>query len=336
MVTSTFTTPFRPNPNWYGKFQPSSEIKREIAVLHRLDNWHGILQVMEDWLLIFGSIFLSLSTWHYLPSAIAWMVYFLAILIIGGRMRGLRVNNHQGTHHALAKNKHLNYLLAAPLGSWLVLESFSGYDDTHNSKNHGHHHQLGTEKDVDHRAVVAQGLYDVSCTNNTVKRFLLTLPLQTLSYLRFLIQNRIWNPQENPVERIARLTMLTVILSSIVALGWGQELVLYWFIPLLTTANWLGSVIQLAEHYPLMKMDYPLDIYYSRNRLLNPLWNIIIGVHSDGYHQIHHLYPCLPFWNMKKAHHILLQDELYASLNQEKGIVAMFKQVIGLNQVCQS
>ena len=320
---------FDRSPNWYGKFKPSSDIKRKIAKLHQLDNWHGILQVIEDFIWIFSAIALSLYSWQQLPFAIGFMIYTLAILIIGARQRGLRVNNHQGTHNCLAKNKTLNYILSTVFGSWLVLESFTGYDHTHNSKTNGHHHQLGTLNDVDHVSVVNQGLYNSSCTAETVKYFLLTIPLQTPNYILFLLKNRILNPQEQTVERVIRLTYLLLLTVRLIYLGWGQALLLYWVVPLLTTANWIGTIIQLAEHYPLMKEDYPLDIYYSRNRLFNPLWNCLLGVHGDSYHKIHHLYPCLPFWNMKKAHEILLNDELYASLNQENGMKFLVKELIG-------
>jgi hypothetical protein len=35
----------------------------------------------------------------------------------------------------------------------------------------------------------------------------------------------------------------------------------------------------------------------------------------------------MPLWRMKEAHKILLEDEVYASLNQEKGFRALLKQM---------
>lgn len=327
MLTKPFDK-FHPNQNWYKKHRFSPEIKGKIAKLHQLDNWHGILQVLEDFVWILIAIAFSLWSWQHLPLIVAFSIYCLAVLIIGARQRGLRVNNHQATHKALAKSKHLNYSLATLLGSWLVLESFSGYDDTHNSKLRGHHPNLGTANDVDHVAVVVQGLYDKGCTGENVKLYLLSIPWQTPNYILFLLKNRIWNSQEDSTERIIRLLYFTALVGGFIYLGWGQYFLIYWIVPLFTTANWLGSFIQLAEHYPLIATSEPFDLYLSRNRLLSPLANLFLGTHGEGYHLIHHLFPCLPFWQMKKAHQILMQDEVYTSIHQEAGMTNLVKQII--------
>lgn len=36
-------------------------------------------------------------------------------------------------------------------------------------------------------------------------------------------------------------------------------------------------------------------------------------------HLIHHLFPAIPFWNLKKAHHILMQDDGYRFINERFG-----------------
>ena len=37
------------------------------------------------------------------------------------------------------------------------------------------------------------------------------------------------------------------------------------------------------------------------------------------FHLIHHLYPTIPFWNLSKAHSILLEDETYRARNETAG-----------------
>jgi fatty acid desaturase len=318
-MTSTRYTNVREHPRFYKRHSFSLEIKREITALHELDNWHGILQVAEDWFLIFGTSAISISAWQFLPIWIAFPIYGMAIVLIGARQRGLRVNNHQATHNALAKNPQLNYILATICGSWSVLESFSGFDDTHNSRERGHHANLGTAKDIDHMSVVSNGLYD----GVTVKYYLQSLPLHTLHYLKFLFFNRIFNPRENFQERINRLLYFGAIVILFVNFGLGSNFFFYWIVPLFTTANWIGSFVQISEHYPLMMDSDPVDIYLSRNRILSPLWNIFLSTHQEGYHLIHHLYPKLPMWNMRKAHQILMADPVYAAIHLNTGMNAL-------------
>jgi fatty acid desaturase len=318
-MTTTLPTAIHDRPKFYTRHPFPLKIKRSITALHELDNWHGILQVTEDWLLILAATAISLSAWQFLPRWAAIPVYLAAIVLIGARQRGLRVNNHQATHNALAKHPQLNYLLATIFGAWLVLESFSGFDDTHNSREHGHHPNLGTAKDIDHMSVVGNGLYDAV----SVEHYLWSLPLHTPNYLKFLFSHRIFNPRENPQERVTRLFYFGSIAFLFIYAGFGTEFLLYWLVPLFTTANWIGSFIQVAEHYPLMMASEPVDIYLSRNRILSPFWNIFVSTHQEGYHLIHHLYPKLPMWNMSKAHQILMSDPAYAAIHPNTGMNAL-------------
>lgn len=321
------STPKSENRFRYKRHRFKPNIRRQIQNLHKVDNWNGLLMVLEDWLYIICAAGVSLWTWKNLSFFIALPVYLLAVAVIGCRQKGLRLVNHAGSHKTLAKNLKLNYLLSTVMGAWLVLESFSGYNDTHNSFQNGHHPNLGTDLDVDHMAIVAQGLYGEGKTADRLRKYLLTIPTRTPRYIVFLLRNRVWNPRENKKERTARVIYLAILTGIIFYMGWTSAIILYWIVPLFTIAIWVGLFIQLAEHYPLIEMNYSIDIYVSRNRILNPIANIFIGTHHESYHLIHHLFPGLPFWQMKQAHHILMEDETYASLHQEVGWKALIKQM---------
>jgi fatty acid desaturase len=323
MTTSTLPTLTRQRPKFYSRHPFPLESKKSISALHELDNWHGILQIAEDWLIIGAATTTSIAAGQFLPTWVAVPTYLGATILIGARQRGLRVCNHQATHKALAKNPKLNYWLATLPAAWLVLESFSGFDDTHNSRENGHHPNLGTNKDMDHMSVVGTHLYDIGDSAVSLQQYLWTLPLSTPKYLKFLFGNRIFNPREDSQERVLRCCYFSAIAASLVYAGFGLEFLLYWLVPLFTTANWIGSFIQVAEHYPLMMEAESIDIQLSRNRVLSPLWNILVGTHQEGYHLVHHLYPKLPLWNMRKAHQILLADPDYASLPETDNMRAL-------------
>lgn len=42
-------------------------------------------------------------------------------------------------------------------------------------------------------------------------------------------------------------------------------------------------------------------------------------MHGDNYHLTHHLFAGIPFWNLKKAHDVLMDDERYAAANRGCG-----------------
>jgi fatty acid desaturase len=312
------------------RFEPyivDAPLRQQIKPLHQLNNWRGLVQVAEDWGWIATSIVISQVAWAYCPFWLAFSIYLSTIILIGARQRGLRVTNHQATHHALLKNRHLSYWVSALFCAWPTLESYSGYDDTHNSKAHGHHYNLGTDRDVDHQAVVAQGLYGEQRQGFQFKLYLLALPLKTPAYWLFLLKSRVFNPHEKPQERWMRFAFWLFVIVGCSFFRTWHILGLYWFVPLLSTANWVGAIIQLAEHYPLMEMGHTSELYVSRNRIMHPFWNIFLSTHQEGYHLVHHIFPGLPFWNLKAAHQILMQDPRYAELHQTEGIANLFNQL---------
>ncbi|MGB7441847.1 MAG: fatty acid desaturase [Coleofasciculaceae cyanobacterium] len=308
----------------YERYEFSREIRSKLAPCFQIDNWHCFLQVGEDWLAIALACGCSIWAWQNLAFFLALPIYLIAVTIIGARQRGLRVNNHQATHKALAKNKVLNYIMGSFLSGYLALESFSGYNASHSA----HHRYTGDgQRDSDLIDIIKHGLYGEERTAR-VKRYLVQIPLHIPRYIQYLLQNRIWNIEEDKQERLVKLTYLAVLSAIILYCGWGVELLIYWIVPLLTTANWFGTFIELSEHYPMMQTAPKVDIYMSRNRLLSPFLNFFMGTHQENMHLVHHLFAGIPMWRLTEAHHILMEDSTYATLNQEKGLGNLVKQIV--------
>lgn len=331
------------------RYRFDGAILRELNHCFELDNWHGLMQLFEDWVIIALAVFASRWTWQHLPLVVGGMVYFVAISIVGARMRALADLLHQSTHKILAKNKVLNFVLGTFPSGYLVLQSYSGYRSSHVFQHHGH---FGDSKlDPDYIGLQESGLYGVNLEAKNVRRYLWNIvhPVTTLTYLRYLLKNRILNPHEELREKLVRLVYVTVLNSMFIWLGWGWLLLLYWWVPLLTTANWIGAFIELFDHYPLMEVipeviegkienlkskiqnSKSVDLCMSHNRLCSTVANFFLGVHWEGYHLLHHLFPGVPSWRYKLAHQILMKDEIYASQNQERGWLALFKEAMPPN-----
>lgn len=120
-------------------------------------------------------------------------------------------------------------------------------------------------------------------------------------------------------ERGIRIFYVALITGVCIYGGWWPVLIAFWLVPMVTTANWIGSLIELAEHYPYIETGPRVDILMTRNRLCCSLTNFFLGVHHEGYHLIHHLFPGMPSFNYPSVHKLLLQDKTYASLNASQG-----------------
>jgi len=89
---------------------------------------------------------------------------------------------------------------------------------------------------------------------------------------------------------------------------------LYWLLPYLTTFQALTWYIELAEHYPMIA-EAKTDLEATRNRFSHPIEHFFTAMHGENFHLVHHLFPAIPYWNLKKAHKILLNDSSYSSIN---------------------
>ena len=297
------------------KFVPDRAIRQRLQPLFLADNWNGLVAVLRDWLTVFGT---AAVNDHAFRSGRVWLgllLYPVSLLVIGGQIRGLACLLHQSSHRCLARSKALNHLLGSLFTGWAVLQSWTGYYHHHITL---HHRYLGDpDRDPDYRQTLQTGLYAEDTTRADVVRYIKRIPSpgNTVAYLRYLARDRVVPAGEEPWEAVLRLGFWAAVLSTAYCTGNFHRLVMYWFIPLLTTANWIGNLAELLEHYPLMGKGLD-ELHSSRNRLCGPVTDFIFNPHGDGYHLVHHLFPRLPHWHFRKAHDILMDDSCYREVNR--------------------
>ncbi len=308
------------------RYRFSPEIKERIHELARArDNWHGPLYLLQDGLVIAVMVVISRYALCSHGPVLGGILYLLAVAVIGTRIRGLGRLVHESSHRTLTRSRALNDLLGWMAG-WPILQSLSGYIDSHVKKHHRH---LGSE-DLDPDYMGLPHVYGMHRSAVHARAYLLGLPKvgTTVGYLQYLVMHRMWPKEEDRKERQARVVFLLVLLFVIVATEHFGLFVIYWLVPLLTTASWVGSFIEFLEHYPLMETAPKVDIYMTRNRLCGPVSDFFFGIHGEGYHLVHHLFPGLPAWQLAEAHRILMEDATYRSLNQDRGLPTIVRNAL--------
>lgn len=295
----------------FSKIDP--RVRKTLKPLGKLDNHHGLLALVSDYLVIAFSIYLSVG--------VSYWFYPVSIVLIGSTQRAFVNLLHESSHKVLAKNLRLNVMLGTIFSGYLVLHLYNPYRNTHI----GYHHRfLGDpEKDPDYSFHVECGLYDYKESHATffVKNILLAVcGFRTFEYLRYVFEDRVLYKAEKakvsmPIEIGSERILFTVewlmIISVAAVFGWLHILLLFWVVPMFTTAIAVGWLSELAEHYPLPESENK-QLLMTRNRQGWAIENFLLGRHNDNYHLVHHLNTGIPFWNMKRAHKILLNDPAYA------------------------
>ncbi|WP_199154673.1 guanitoxin biosynthesis L-arginine gamma (S) hydroxylase [Chromobacterium sp. ASV23] len=284
------------------KFSP--EITKSIKTLYQLNNWRAPLAVISD----HGTILLFAWLAHKFPLLIP-----ISIIVIGSRQRALATILHEASHLSLSENRNLGKILGTFLSGYLIFQSWDSYKQSHVLN---HHHFLGNQhKDPDYSYYISSGVYNHQSKKQFIWKYFWRpiLSLNTFSNIKYLLRHRLLesSSRQELLFMLISLIGYTIIGSSIA----GPEFILlYWILPYLTSFQAISWFIELAEHYPLLGKS-ELDIFSSRNRFGGLLENLLTGMHGERYHLIHHLFPRIPYWNIKKAHEILMQDSTYRQVN---------------------
>ena len=286
----------------------SKSITQDIKKLYNYDNHHGILAGLYDYLIVIFAIALSEYSYYFFP---------ITCLLIGSRQRALATLLHEAAHGTLAKNRQTNKILGTVFSGHLI---FQGWDSYKRSHVINHHHHLGDLKyDPDFQYYVSSGIFKKTSSKVFIVKFLIQpmFFLNCLPNIKYLLTERLLKTK-NKKEFISILSA-HVGLFSLMTLSLGIEAYLiYWLIPYLTFFQSLTWFIELSEHYPMIAQAQS-SLYATRNRFSGFIEHFLTGMHSENFHLVHHLFPGLPFWNLKKAHCILLGDPVYASLNARFG-----------------
>ena len=292
------------------KFDP--DVLIDIKWLGRLDNWHAPLAALADFTVI-GLAILAVK-------GIGWMVYPLAVILIGSRQRALATLLHEAAHGTLALDRTLARFIATFCSGYLIFSTLSAYKESHVM---GHHGRFGhPELDPDYRYMLSKGIYAAGSRRQRLWELVIKpcLLASVPGYLWYVLRARTVEAVRTPGglrETVWMGAYWALIVSAALLLHVGRDLVLFWFVPLFTAYPVIGWFIELSEHAPLMRNE--LDLYMTRNRNSHWLEGFLTGMHGESYHLAHHLRPCVPFWRMKELHRVLLRDAQYRQWDQQCG-----------------
>ena len=280
----------------------SAVTKKQMAQIARglskLSFGASLRAIVFDWVVIFAMASLSIhSDALGIPFFVVWP---LAVLIIGGRQHALLILMHEGAHRRLARSAQLNDVMSDMFLAFPVFLVTRGYADHHTQ----HHIHLNTELDPDwHRK---QGLAEWQ------------FPMTKRSFFKVLGQYAIgfgvlewWTLVTKFSGRqkiFARFCYYAAALGLVCWAGHWWYLIAYWFVPYVFVMLVFQRIRSVGEHFGLRR-DHELN--NARNIIGSRLEAAFINPHNVGYHLDHHLFPAVPFYNLPALHQGLSQFSQY-------------------------
>lgn len=257
------------------------------------------------------AVAIALAVWSH-----HWAVYVLAAFVIGSRMHGCGVLMHEAAHYRLYKNRFLNDTIGDVFCAFPIGVSTSVYRYYHFL----HHRYVNTELDPDIQKVADDMEWSWPKTQRqclgVFARDLLALSLRTSLFFMWFWSTWRWmrhkpgDPKLSTRERVTFILFWST-LATVLTLThtWFYFLVL-WVIPAFTTLTAIYRIRNLSEHYGIARTH---ELNESRN--VYPSWweRLLIAPCNVNFHLDHHLFPSVPWYNLRRLHERLLQQPAYAT-----------------------
>ena len=284
-----------------------------VKALSRIKPWRGILQIALEWLAIAAAILLCKTYWN--P-----MLYIITVMWIGARQNGLGVMMHEAVHYRLLPNRKWNDWVGEIFTAWPVLVTVNGFRQTH----WAHHLHVNKPEDPDwqRKRVYPKSGLDVLFI--------------TLKFWLGFHAIRMFIELNRAAKIPARLTYLrlslygAVVAASIVFHFWVGLLV-YWILPLFTYFLWIIYIRGAAEHFDSIENQDDL-LEKTRHIEANLFERLLITPNYIHVHIGHHLYPSVPFYNLRELQRLLMLNPDYARrAHVTRGYFGLMRELLDSN-----
>ena len=262
----------------------TSEIQKLMIIKHRY-----LLKII-----LFLCIYLfSITSILYLNKNNSSLEVLLCIpfyLSAGASLHGICLFTHEGVHRTLHKNIWVNNIIGSICG-YLVLQTMAGYRVLHLK----HHKYLNTKGDPGLLTTYVSNKYVITAMEWGYFLFGYVAFLTVIPYQGF--------KQGNIKDRF----LIGLDIFFIFFLFWLSinNLPFIWFIhgwliPMIFV-HFMMNIRGMSQH--LMLEDYHDPFKGARTIKAHPIVDFFLC--NENYHIEHHLYPSVPWYNLKKVHELI-------------------------------
>lgn len=287
----------------YVNMKPSEILSKEqIVVLKEKKDWKNVVSIVSNW----SQIVIAIALFYIFPH---WAIFLMALIVIGSRQFALAVLVHEGAHNLLFSNQKINDWVSQWLCAYPIFQDNRVYRPYHLT----HHRFTETEQDPDLSLSAPFPITKLSFARKVLRDL---LGITGLRRYGNTLSSIFKTKSENYREGLAKIwhkihgffisNLIIFLLLSLFA-HWSLFFLLWW-LPSLTYYSLIIRIRNIAEHAVTPGDN---DFNNTRTTKASLLMKYFMVPLNVNYHLEHHLFIRCPWYNLPKAHKMLL-DEGYA------------------------
>lgn len=266
-----------------------------VRELSRLRPARMAADVAFDWVAI-------VTAWAVAAIWTRWWTVALACVVVGTRYYSLFIIAHDGMHRRLLRGRARNDLF----NDLLIFGAIGAITRVNNTNHLLHHRHLASEEDPDRHRHCCHN----KSTRPALLRFLTGLANVIPAISNVFLRDRGGHIETSPgeatrkpytVRDIAILVgwQAALIAGLTLAFGWWGYPVM-WLLPVYVFMYQADMVRSFLEHsHP--EADERADEHRMVTYLANPVERMFFAPRSMNFHTVHHLWPSIPYYNLRAA-----------------------------------
>lgn len=275
----------------------------EIKKLHELRPFRALYATALNWGIIIGAMAIAINS----SSVLIWVI---CALLIATRQHALLIIMHDAAHGLIFDSIKWNDRFIHWMVTYPFLFSVHGFRREHLI----HHENMNTDKDPNWYWKARDPEWQFPKSSWSLLALCLRALFEykpLLDRMKLVVRYIKKSPQnwkENRNELISATLYHFILWGSLLASGYFFEIVILWFFPMFTFLQVIMRLRVMAEHSGL---SYQSDLSHARNYPGHWLERWLIAPENVSYHLCHHLYPGVPFYNLKRLDEHLRENHVY-------------------------
>ena len=282
------------------KIRPQDVLNEsQISEIRKKNDFRNIFALIFDW----GLMTIGFYIFYFYPGP---FTFLLSVIIIGSRQFALAVLAHDGAHNLLFTNPKVNDFIAQWFCAYPIFQDNRVYRPYHLK----HHRFTETENDPD---LILSAPFPIS-KKSFIRKVVRDLTGLT-GYKRYKGSlSSIFNTDAGTIsEKILKIwnkmygfLIINLVIFTLISIFFHWSLYfLLWWLPAFTYYSLIIRIRNIAEHCVTPGES---DFDKTRTTRATFLVRFLMAPHRVNFHLEHHLFMMCPWYNLPKAHSMMIEN----------------------------